>query len=513
MRCCSIVLIFVLSVCIFGCSGRNGDSAGNLPTIGEISQWGIAWTFSAPVSYGQFANGDYWVLGPVTITSISPAFDGSHHGFEANPNDVVAQGFDTRVANFDATRVPNLPYVAQPGQSLVKAISIEPLDDTDCRPCLQTASVLTVLAEAPPDAGATVFRPPYFGTAKPLYSTNDLRTSILPSLASTANTPSLADMLERFRRVHLDHKQSWTGAGLHPADNMAEYGSSISAENAQGALRLMLNDSLENKRSLLIAYVQNGIDLYHMLKGGRKWTAGGGHGEGRKLPIAFAAALLGNQEMTNAVRNAGTDTFGENGGMYYSQKAGTVLWGQGDYIEENYWRNLVFDTGSRTLSDPYRWIDGGHRPGWSYQYCCTTIPYKANAAAAYLMPEIKAMWNYEPFFQYVQRWVSSGTWSQPDPCAPPDGVCSGGNNAGASCTLANEASVCTGDGSPFCDGSANWSAHYGVTYGPNGAGDCILDNDPSDGIGRFPLLHGTNADEGYYGSRFAEEMWDAYVTP
>lgn len=502
----SLVLAALLLAC--GCSG-GGGAGSDLPTTDTIEQWGITWTFDEPVPYGRFANGDYWVIGPLTVESVTPAFDGAHHGLEVNPADIVAQGFDTRVADFDAARVPALPYEAQPGESLVKAISLEPLDDAACRPCLRTAAVLTVLAEQPPDLGATVFRPPYFGAGKPLYSTNDLREEILPAYAPTPSAPAMADVLARFERVHLDHKNNWTGAFLHPTENMAEYGSSVSVENAEGALRLMLDDPPADKTDLLVAYVQLGIDLFHMLEGGQTWPANGGHGEGRKLPIAFAAALLDDAAIRDAVTGAGPAAFGENGGMYDSEAAGGVLWGQGDYTEEMYWTNLVFDTGSRTLSDPYRMIDGGHRPGWSYQFCCTSLPYKANATAAILMPEIEAMWGFDPFFGYVDRWVAAGAWSQPDPCAPPRGVCAGGDNPGAACTTANEPTICTGE-EAFCDASASWEAEYGVVWGPDGEGGCILDTDESDGTGRFPLLHGTNADDGYYGSALAEELWDAY---
>jgi len=506
-------LLVVFFASLLGCSdsgGGAGDAGSDLPATDIIEQWGIAWTFEEPVPYGQFANGDHWVIGPVTIASVTPDFDGAHHGLEVNPSDIVSQGFDARVADFDASRVPELPYEAQPGESLVKAISLEPLDDADCRPCLRTASVLTVLAEPPPDLGATVFRPPYFGADKPLYSTNDLRADLLPALAPTPSATPLADALARFRRVHLDHKQGWTGAGLHPTENMAEYGSDVSVENAEGALRLMLDDPAEEKRDLLVAYVQTGIDLYHMLEAGQSWPANGGHGEGRKLPIALAAALLDDPAMQEAVSGAGEDAFGENGGMYVSDVTGEVLWGQGQQAEEQYWTNVVFDTGSRTISDPYQMIDGGHRSGWSYQFCCTSMPYKANATAAYLMPGIGALWNFDPFFDYVERWVAEGTIAQPDPCAPPIGVCSEGDNAGAACTTASEPEVCTGE-EAFCDASASWDADYGVLFGPDGEGGCIIDADETDGVGRFPLLHGTNADDGYYGSAFAEEMWDTYL--
>ena len=79
-------------------------------------------------------------------------------------------------------------------------------------------------------------------------------------------------------------------------------------------------------------------------------------------------------------------------------------------------------------------------------------------------------------FDYVKRWVARGTHAQPDPCAPSDG---------------------------------SWD-NYGITYGPDGNGGCILDTDTSDGTGRFPELHGTSADGGSYGSAFANTMWDAY---
>jgi hypothetical protein len=135
----------------------------------SVSQWGITWTFDRAYEIGQFANGDYWVKGPVTITGMSPAFDGSHHGWEVNPvPQPMTQGFDSRVGSYSASLVPALPYTAQAGQSIVKGLSID-ITQTSCRPCLKTAAVLTVVAAMPPDSGRAVFRPPYVGTEKPYY--------------------------------------------------------------------------------------------------------------------------------------------------------------------------------------------------------------------------------------------------------------------------------------------------------------------------------------------------------
>jgi hypothetical protein len=42
---------------------------------GSVSQYGITWTFDKPARVGQFVNGDYYVLGPVTVASVDPPFE------------------------------------------------------------------------------------------------------------------------------------------------------------------------------------------------------------------------------------------------------------------------------------------------------------------------------------------------------------------------------------------------------------------------------------------------------
>ena len=367
-----------------------------------------------------------------------------------------------------------------------------------------------VLGEAPPDGGATVFRPPYFGTSKPLVSTDDLQASLLPSLPATASAPTLSDVAASFAPVQLDHKFEWQSDFIHPVDSGPYYGAAISTRNAEAALRLMLDDPPSDKTEALINYVQYGIDLYYIYLEGGTWPTNGGHGEGRKLPIAFAGVLLDRADMQNAVRDSGPEDFGENGGVFYSSEAGRVLWGQSDSNEDRYWENIATGGGGRCYPDPYGLIDGGQRPGGWYQFCCTSLPWKATATALQLMPSLIDVWNQQDFLDYAERWVSHGTWSQPDPCAPVVGVCEGGDNPGAACTTASEPTVCTGD-SAYCDASATFDADYGVLYGPDGNGGCIPDTDPSDGTGRFPALHGMNADDGHYGSPFAGELWDAHM--
>ena len=184
--------------------------ASTAQSVSSISQDGITFIFDKEYVSGQFANRDYWVLGPVTITSITPDFDGSIHGWEVNPVFEGPQGFDARAGNYDSSLVPDLPYAARPGESIVKAISTD-INNQDCRPCLKTAAILTVLAEVPPEDGAAVFRPPYVGSDKPLYYVEDLRTDLLPSYAPVPDAPSLDWVESRYKPVQLDHKGGRTG--------------------------------------------------------------------------------------------------------------------------------------------------------------------------------------------------------------------------------------------------------------------------------------------------------------
>ncbi len=446
----------------------------------KITTNGIEWVFDKEYTVGQFANGDYWVIGPVVVREITPSYTGKFHGWEVNPLYKGGQGFDGRVDDFDASLVPDLPYTARPGESLVKAVSYR-LSEREPRPSIRAAAVLTVLSEAPPNDGADVFRPAYVGSDKKLYRVADLRTDLLPAYPEAGNAPSLDWVHDRFRLVQLDHRPGKAGRYLHPADHLPNYGADIGKDNADAVLRLMLDDPIDEKMPGLIAYVQYGIDLYHMMKIGHTWPEGGGHRPGQKIVITFAAVMLDEEEMKTGVLDA--EFFHEDKGVIHESNAGDVaLFGFSNKAdEEKYWQTLVSGldgtpSGYKAYPDPYGYIDGGPEPGTNYQYCCTSQPWKGSALACHLMPELKSLWIHDRFFEYVDRYVNEGLWTQPDPCAPADD---------------------------------DWS-NYGVTFGPDGKGGCIKDTDPSDGVGRFPELHGTGADEGQRSSSFQGAMWDVY---
>ncbi|MGA8519120.1 MAG: hypothetical protein WB735_13465, partial [Pseudonocardiaceae bacterium] len=410
---------------------ESGDSGGTVGVIyrSSVSQYGITWTFDRAYPSGQFANGDYWVLGPVQIVMMTPPATSGRNGWMVNPVGFT-QGYDNRTQLngaspvYNAALQPRLPYVANPGSSVIKAISVDPTLAT-CRPCLKTAAVLTVVGSVPPENGRSTFRPPYFGTAKPMISTASMRLDLLPSLVppqSEGPIESLSALTDRFKRVQLDHVlPTWLGDNMHPADNMPNYGASIGRDTGDAALRLMLNEPLKTKLPAVITYVQYGIDTYYTLLGGMKWLGEGGHGNGRKLPITFAAVLLDDPAMKRAVSEGpATKSFGEDDQVYFSSRAnggsGQVLWGA-ECTEAQYWTKITTNNGRRDCRDPYGYVDGGGAEiGQAYQFCCTSKEWKGTALALHLMPGLGVVWNNPYFMLYVDRWVNFGVWAQPDPC-------------------------------------------------------------------------------------------------
>jgi hypothetical protein len=231
------------------------------------------------------------------------------------------------------------------------------------------------------------------------------------------------------------------------------------------------------KLPVLIGFVQNGIDLWAGTRGGLNLTRGGGGNSTGKLFVeVFAATFLQNAQMAAEISSAPERNFWETFSLYRGVN-GRALWGQmwhnGDFEawEESYWDDLDACSNCNTR-DPYGLVDGGARPGSSYQRS-TMLPTKYMALVLRLIPETAAYWpdQHETVVtDYADRVVASGALTIPDGCATKNGT-------------------------------------YGVNYGPNGSGGCIR------GTGRVPQYHGDTVDGEGTGARrsvFGDQMWDAY---
>ncbi len=470
-------------------------------TCTSVSQWGITWTFDAAYPCGQFINGDYWVTpiasdGRVRITEISPAYSNKRNGWEVNPTDVVTQGFDQLAPDFTAALVPALPYDAAAGSSIIQAVSNSGGCDggSGGKTCLTTAAVLTVLGSVPADNGASVFRPPYFGTTKTVRSAAAVDWRAFPSLATTnaidAVSISLPEALDRIQRVQLAYKPDWIGDQIHPSENFKlndPYGPDVSNQNVIAALRAMLDvpgDLPADRQRVLVALVQYGIDNDAVLAGGVNWVANGGHDLGMRLPIALAAWFLGDADMKAALAAAPRGAFAETAMTYVSPHTGMALWGQPLFGgEQSYWDDLTQQS-TRTYVDPYGYIDGGPTPGTWYQACCTSQAMKGSTLVVRLVPGLQAIWSDDASLRYAERWVTSGAAAAPDPCAP------------------------------LAQGGGPDPAH---------PGQCKLDPDLVPGstftsfscqagkqCGRFPSAQGTTADGGAHRSEFVDAFWSAH---
>ena len=149
-----------------------------------MSANGITFSFDRDYPTGRFVDGQPWVVGPVKIQRITPDYANGRSGFEVNPVTTYAdeQSLDKRVTDLASRFVwvepPTLPRTFQPGQSIVKVISVT---GGDCKSCVVDAAVLTVLESQAP---ANSFRPPYAGNEKPIFSADIDLGQKLPNLAN-----------------------------------------------------------------------------------------------------------------------------------------------------------------------------------------------------------------------------------------------------------------------------------------------------------------------------------------
>ena len=180
-------------------------------TTSLISQYGITWTFDKEYEYGQFVNGDYWVIGPVTIVAIDPVstnIDGRvMNGSMLDPNS--EQGFDSASGHYSAAKnvarpggndlSADNPLVIPAGHSLVSAKSAEL---ASAQPILTDASVLTILDSAP---DVDSFRPAYAASEKTIkFNLTNINYEVFSDLTPTPSVHSLATVEEWFERVWLD---------------------------------------------------------------------------------------------------------------------------------------------------------------------------------------------------------------------------------------------------------------------------------------------------------------------
>jgi hypothetical protein len=285
-----------------------------------------------------------------------------------------------------------------PGDSLVSSISVDQvgsirrwLFDHDTGSPVRTVSILTSVAKPqPPDA----FRPSYAGKGSPIYRSRNLRRGLLPRLRPVAGTPSLAEYQAHFRRPWID---SLFFNFDTPVEYMPDYSREIARAVGNAGLLLSLNYTARQKEPLLVYLTQYGIDLAGLVRNGHPgWTAHGGHGSGRKLPILLAGTLLGAPDL---IRQAGKARFGED----MQTMAGQGWTGATALYAGHYGKAGEGRYGPYEHLQPRAWPD---TLGEDYRRCCTSSGWIAEALAARLVRGVQAAWDHPPFFAYADRWMT-----------------------------------------------------------------------------------------------------------
>lgn len=383
-------------------------------TTTQLSQHGITWEFSGEHEYGTYANGDYWVVGPVEVAEITPrSVSGARnmHGSMINPSprqgSLVGYDSDIRDVSYDASRnaalnvSPSNPLRVSVHSSLVSTISV-PV--TNARPGIQTAAVLTVVPSAPADGS---FRPPYSGTDKTSrFTVDQMDRDLLPRLAHVEEVPDPSRLADEFQRVWLDHVPGWTGRSIHPASNMPDYGRVMSSLLGRGYLTLTLDFPQAEKERLLINLVQVGIDFHGVVEDGgeKNWVPNGGHATGRKLPILFAGTVLGDQAMAS-IGDRNEVFFGEDAQTFHVD-ANTLRVGSG----YNTAHLGMPEWGIRHRTDPSR--DNASWTGAAYRRDSTANGWHSHVLVARVLG-LKESWNHDALFDYTDRYMETeeaGQW-------------------------------------------------------------------------------------------------------
>jgi hypothetical protein len=397
----------------------------------QISQYGITWTFAEPVQYGQFVNGDYWVVDPgggVKITRITPGHmvvNGTdRNGSMLNPRPTSGHGYDGRASGYSSTLnvargLSSLRMSA--GDVLISTIS---LDTGIYKSYVKGASILTVVSSAPQSGS---FRPGYCDTQRVIYNKNNLNYSLLKKLTPTASTPTLSSVERMFQRPWVMHITNWAGNKIHPVDNMSDYGTDIAQDVSVGSLMLHLNFSDAQKEKLMIYFVQLGIDAYGIIKNSSGWAPDGGHSGGRKWPIIFAGMVLNDPAMKNIGKVSGDylysgsygpgnpppgyKHFGEDGQTFYVSQFDVNITNSSNWNPDG--RNgTPYRYTSQMIGMPEWAIRHSTIPSKSdsawyaiYRQCCTARVWTGFVLAAHMM-DAKPHWNNNALFDYQDRYMA-----------------------------------------------------------------------------------------------------------
>jgi hypothetical protein len=275
---------------------------------------------------GRYANGDYWVVGPIYISEFDPEsiVDGggrTENGTMVNMTSDSQQGWDSEGPGFSyalnkamGVNDVNTLYVDVNSMLLIS----ESVAATGQRPTIQVASTLTVLSAPALDGD---FRPGIMASsyASP-FNVTDINYDALADLASVPNSPTIASLEDQFKKPWFVILGETASRFIHPEENMPDYYGDMA--DRMGKTGLILNENYTDlqKKTALVRFLQCGIDHYEIVN--RVGTNSDRHR--KKMPILFAGMVFGSADYKNVDDLPNTD-FKEDTTTFYVEDVNDVF--------------------------------------------------------------------------------------------------------------------------------------------------------------------------------------------
>lgn len=390
------ILIFLAALSV----GLRGASS--------VERDGVSWTFDGDYAVGQYATGDWYVVAPsgLTVTNITPGWDGTKNGSVLNPTRNSSQGYDTRMlqSSYDAAQNvgDDLPLVVPTNSSLITSIGLPNTATHQNDSQIDVYAVLTVVSAAPP-AGS--FRPATIGGdySHP-WQEADLNYAALASKSLAGM--GAPDISTRSMLMFInEQKNGWTAPPMKAQQASPSYGRDLAAWINVNAILLNSDAGNAAKRDLLVGMVQYGIDIHGYLQDGGSYYPDGGHNNGRMLPLLIAAKTLNDSAMqANLDGAAHPEHFQEFGQTFYVGQADvdqTRFTGDGR-PRTAYSSNDIGkpEWGEKHINQPER--DGDNWDAFYRDIAGQSLP--GSAVVAHLM-DGRTTLNWPVFFEYAQRHI------------------------------------------------------------------------------------------------------------
>ncbi len=395
------------------------------------------WTFDKELTlsgaggtyqYGVYCNGDYWIIGPVTLIAMTPAWNGTYNGAELNciPNGwdqgLTIPGTSKYSGTYTSSRnvADEVPMVLQPQSALLSSSGWGNCGVYDGdNMWIDRAAVLTVLNTPPP---ANSFRPGYAGTTRYHRGTeDDIRYDRLARVAPASGMTSLTTHTARFdtcQPSHMGHHLTYVT--LPCGDGPVGYGADNGGMVGEAVLAANCDFTAVEKRNLVVALIQKGIDMYSILDaqspGGVCWYPNGGNSAFEKLTILFAGVLLDNAALMDMSRSGDHVYEGGSAGnapsdyWHIAHDDQTFYVKSADVARGNGWSSGDIglpEWGIRHSTNPS--LDSASW-GAAYRRCCTAASWGAGILAVHMMSlqgvNMKGLWNHPVFFDYMDRYLS-----------------------------------------------------------------------------------------------------------